>query len=55
MINDLQILIERLLQHVDEMSRAKQPPIASTRLDSNPVHDDDDDTNDEDNNNSILK
>ena len=54
MINNLRILVERLLQRVDEMSRAETPPLAPTRLDFDPIHDDDD-TDDDDNNNAIPK
>ena len=47
MINDLRILTERLLQRVDEMSRAQQSPLASTCLDSDHVHDDDESDDDD--------
>ena len=36
---------------MDEMSRAQQPPLVPTHLDSDPVHDDD--TDDDDDNNTI--
>ena len=53
-LNGLLILIEHLLQHIDEMSRAQRPPLAPTRLDFDHVHDDGD-TNDDDDDNAILK
>ena len=39
-INYLRILTKRLVQRVDEMPRAEQPPLAPTCLHSNLVHDD---------------
>ena len=52
-ISKLESLTTHLLQRTDEMSRAQQPPLVPTRLDSDLVHDDD--TDDEDDNNTIQK
>ena len=37
-INKLESLTTFLLQRMDEMSRAQQPPLVPTRLDSDPIH-----------------
>ena len=52
-INKLESLTTHLLQRMDEMSRAQQPPLVLTRLDSDLIHDDD--TDDKDDNNTIQK
>ena len=52
-ISKLESLTTHLLQRMDEMSRAQQPPLVPTHLDSDLVHDDD--TDDEDDNNTIQK
>ena len=54
-INKLESLTSHLLQRMDEMSRAQQPPLVPTRLISDPVHDDDTDDDDDDDNNTIPK
>ena len=54
-INKLESLTSHLLQRMDEMLRAQQPPLVPTRLISNPVHDDDTDDDDDDDNNTIPK
>ena len=52
-INKLESLTTHLLQRMEEMSRAQQPPLVPTRLDYDRVHDDD--TDDDDDNNKIPK
>ena len=54
-INKLESLTSHLLQRMDEMSRAQQPPLVPTHLISDPVHDDDTDDDDDDDNNTIPK
>ena len=51
-INKLESLTAHLLQYMDEMSKAQQPPLVPTRLDYDIVHDD---TYDDDDNNTIPK